>query len=417
MQADKGQKRQSQNRLSQRAHRARRTDYITTLEERIRQFENDEIHSNVRLQEVARALKADNERLKEEVTALETSIKASASSLGSPAPKGWEEERGMLLNEVRVLRDEVASLRGQLASNGAGMLGAGGVIDIRSLTGTPIGHTAGRTPTAMINGADPDSHHHRDLSCPICPNPDPDCPCQRSHLSSFSSHLHSRPHSHSNNLPSHHHIHLPDPTLPLGSAVLSPHLSTHSCGFCASNDECLCRAVQIDGDDDQDMDIKPDISILTPPTASMRLEESCGLCADGGFCACAVARGEGSPGNSVTTNTTSEGRAPWSTSVTSNSTSGVFTAGAVSASASAPAAAAAVPLRKLRLGGGSSNGVKKSIWALDSGVATASTPIAPLSKAEAQCTGDPRNCDACKNDTFGMSPMSHAQGCLLRAAQ
>jgi hypothetical protein len=149
---------------------------------------------------------------------------------------------------------------------------------------------------------------------------------------------------------------------------------------------------------DEEEDIKPDISILTPPTAGMRLEESCGLCADGGFCACAVARG--SPSASTTTNSTSEGKAPWTaTGSVSAAASGIYAPPGVNA----PVTAAAVPLRRLKNAGGISGGAKKSLWALDSGIATASTPIASLSKAEAQCTGDPKNCDACRNDTFGES--------------
>ena len=300
----------------------------------------------------------------------------------------------MLLNEIRTLRHEVASLRSRVGVSPGGMMGvnANGVIDMRSLTGT--GTPMGRTPTAMINGSDPDAR--RDLSCPICPNPDPDCPCQQTHLGLSTHSLpHCHPHPHPHSLTS-HRAHLPDPSIPLGSAVLSPQMeSVHSCGFCSTSDECLCRAVQVD----EDEDVKPDISILTPPTASIRLEESCGLCADGGFCACAVARG--SP--SVSTTTTSEGRAPWSTSATS----GVFAA-TVSSTAPPATSGGAVPLRKLGKAGQGVNGVKKSVWTLDSGIATAATPIAPLTKAEAQCTGDPRNCDACKNDTFGKSPLELA---------
>lgn len=92
-------KRQSQNRLSQRAHRARRTDYIQTLEERLRQYEADEIHSNVRLQEVARALKADNERLKAEVNELKNKCMEYNGEKDI-----WEMERRTLKEAVRDMR-------------------------------------------------------------------------------------------------------------------------------------------------------------------------------------------------------------------------------------------------------------------------------------------------------------------------
>lgn len=96
----------------------------------------------------------------------------------------------------------------------------------------------------------------------------------------------------------------------------------------------------------------------------MSLDDGCGLCADGGFCACAVALN--SPNKQ--------------------------------AMAYMPDTAAAVPLRK-RSTGAVPN--RKPVWALESGVVPVGETL--VQGKEAVCSGDPRNCDACRNDTFGMS--------------
>jgi hypothetical protein len=66
-----------------------------------------------------------------------------------------------------------------------------------------------------------------------------------------------------------------------------------------------------------------------------------------------------------------------------------------------PRASAAVPL-SLRLkpkSSGIDSGPRKTFWKLDNVIA----------KGEAVCSGDPSNCDACKDDTFGKS-CSNSQG-------
>lgn len=64
-----------------------------------------------------------------------------------------------------------------------------------------------------------------------------------------------------------------------------------------------------------------------------------------------------------------------------------------------PRVSAAIPL-SLRLKNKSSGidtGPKKTFWRLDN----------VIKKGEAVCSGDPSNCDACKDDTFGMCLKSH----------
>jgi len=209
------QSRQSQNRQAQRAHRARRTDYVQTLEERLKQYEADEIHSNVRLQEVSRALKGDNERLKKELAALKA---------GTEERSRWDDENQSLDETVDKLRSEVNDLRAQM-----GMTRVAVEARRRSLTrpaSFPVSPPVQRRPT---------------LDCPICPDPDPDCPCQqperrRASLDSLS----------------------------LAAQTVSQ--QSNSCGLCQLADECLCRVVQVQ------------------PT--VHEDAGCGLCTTSTFCAC-----------------------------------------------------------------------------------------------------------------------------------
>lgn len=274
----------------------------------------------------------------------------------------------MLLAEIRMLKEDIKRLK----TAGLGVLKVkdrGGSMSVTPHPASPI------APGPVINGI----RHIAD--CPICPDPDPDCPCQKtagtalaatlSHnhahdhaispsSSHFLQHAHAQPHQHQ-----HQHQrqgHMPDLSIPLGSAVgLDSPPTTITCGFCQSTDECLCRMIE-------EEDVKP--IIITPPTETMRLlDDGCGLCADGGFCACAVARN--SPGGLVTSISPIVSTSP----------------------------RAAMPLKKLK-----SNGTaRKSIWTLDSGVVPASGAGATAARAEAVCSGDPRNCDACRNDSFGMA--------------
>lgn len=375
-------KRQSQNRMSQRAHRARRTDYIQTLEERIRQYEADEIHSNVRLQEVARALKADNDKLKGEVSALTSALAAA------------RQEREAWMAERRSLNENVSRLRAQLESANAAAAAArrasqsnkSGVIDERleyelaALTRSPAGtptmsplavtprHAATATPPMSAAVSHPHSQPHSQrrpsapstssapnaLACPICPDPDPDCPCQR-------------PASPAAVLPAARG----DMTLLASTSV--PMFVSPKCGLCELAPEaCICQT--------EEEDIKPVIprSRSRSPTP---LDDSpdCGLCTNSGFCACrAGAAASSSAGSDTSLPFPPPKPQP--------------------APQAAQVAAPAVPLR-LR----ARPAAKQSVWKLDN------VP-AGTSRAEAVCTGDPSNCDACRNDSFGREFCGHLFG-------
>ncbi|GFZ45101.1 hypothetical protein JCM24511_02827 [Saitozyma sp. JCM 24511] len=399
-------KRQSQNRLSQRAHRARRTDYITTLEERIRQYEADEIHSNVRLQEVARALKADNERLKKEVVTLKLQLAdRSAEQSIEDDRHAFEEEMSRLREEVQLLRKQVGH---HAPSNHSGSHSHGRdrhwqpqprpepQLSTHQHSGTPT------TVNPRILTPEPSlPRENRTLvACPICPDPDPDCPCQQAQSGAPPS-----PGS---------TVQLPPIRAAAQTTMVSP---PSTCGLCQSTEECLCRAVdeaeaaagalgEVEG-----IDTKP---ILPPSHLDDRspVDDSCGLCTGGEFCACkAVASNDPS--------------SPTVAAVAS------ATAVAVAQGPSSSSSSAALPLR-LRVRGT----LKTSIWALDNPTATpppaptpnasASVPVnsrptlvrnASASRSEAVCSGDPSNCDACRNDSFGQEFCSHLFGNPLQPCE
>ncbi|WVQ73242.1 hypothetical protein IAR50_002808 [Cryptococcus sp. DSM 104548] len=336
-------KRQSQNRLSQRAHRARRTDYIQTLEERLRQYEADEIHSNVRLQEVARALKADNERLKAEVNELHSKYMEASSER-----EVWEMERRTLKEALRDMRTEVESVRA-----GRGMETIVRMdIDQHTIDRLVPGPTLSRRQSSANQLASGSSHDHRGLQdCPICPNPDPDCACQQPHH-------HQHQQNQNQNYPPEH--------LTLVPSASDDHAA--ACGFCHSSDECLCRAVE--------EDVKPDIS--SPSLDFQTGDDGCGLCTGGDFCACKEAAAAAASTNFFI----GSSKSPKDTSAAT----GVFKASTT---------AAAMPLR---LRGKASGAAKASVWSLN--------PV-PASPREAVCTGDPSNCDACRDDSFGREFCQH----------
>lgn len=262
-------------------------------------------------------------------------------------PKAWEEERRVLITEIKTLREEVRRYQGEGGSGGY------------TITPTQPSSASPEYLPSNQRGEIGGIRHIAD--CPICPNPDPDCPCQKT-TGAITSRSYN-PHQ-SNQINTYN----PNPNILLGSTA-----ERVTCGFCQSTEECLCR--MIDDDEGEEEDVKP--IILTPPIGSLGLEEGgCGLCADGGFCACAVARI--SP-RLVQSSLQQE----------------------------SAAAAAAVPLRKLRSGDRGQG--KKSIWALEGGVVPAGSGsgLKPTQRVgEAVCSGDPSNCDACRNDTFGKSPLS-----------
>ncbi|BEI88460.1 uncharacterized protein CcaverHIS019_0111780 [Cutaneotrichosporon cavernicola] len=360
-------KRQSQNRMSQRAHRARRTDYIQTLEERLRQYEANEIHSNVRLQEVARALKADNDKLRSEVSALGSAIAAARKER-----EGWSAERRALNDTMRALRTQLNAARRSSSTGPSPRLDDRLEFELAALARSPA-LTPALSPLAATprHAATPPfvsrpvTQQPDSLMCPICPDPDPDCPCQR-------------PPSPVTTLPAPEPIPLQtldsqlartqrgtDLTLLQATTTL---VASANCGMCdMSSLDCVCNEPEIE-------DIKPVIprSPSPPPDTLAIMDMDCGLCTSSSFCACRA-------GLALVNDTVA------------------------SAPATVPAplvqiAAPAVPLR-LR----ARAAAKQSVWKLDN------VP-AGQSRAEAVCTGDPSNCDACRNDRFGQEFCGHLFG-------
>ena len=350
--ADTSQKRQSQNRQSQRAHRARRTDYVSTLEERLRAYEADEIHSNVRLQEVARALKADNERLKREIG----EVKA--------------ENEGLREEGARLRRDMSATLGGKRSQ----VVSAEHKPEIIGPSSRPSRRSVKpMSPPVQRSKAD----RKAIIDCPICPDPDPDCPCQQG--SSASKFRSASPSATSL------------ATLSLAAKAIEEHeptLSSHRlvtqdgrCGVCQSEEDCLCRildapalaapiedhrAQHVDGADGVRAKIEMKVT-----------QDECGLCTSSTFCACKITS---SP----------EQRIASSFGIASGST--------------------ALPLRRTR----PQASLKKRVWDLDGGIenriedpspSTRDTILDPHS-ATASCSGDPSNCEACRNDAFGKSHLA-----------
>ncbi|KAL1413069.1 hypothetical protein Q8F55_000818 [Vanrija albida] len=338
-------KRQSQNRLSQRAHRARRTDYIQTLEDRLRQYEADEIHSNVRLQEVARALKADNDKMKSELTQLRSALAAARADR-----EKWLAERKALNDSLRTMRTQVDAMRSasnisspaahldeRLEYELAALARSPVLTPMLRAAGTPRRGSAARTPRE----AGPSS-----LACPICPDPDPDCPCQQSDDARMESTLAGPP-------------------------------SSPRCGLCdLAPEACLCNAVE--------EDIKPVIPRSRESSPGPDDSPDCGLCTATDFCACragAAAAASSGPASGISA---APPPPPPKTKPLPTLSAGV--------------AAPAIPLR-LR----TRPAKRQSVWSLEN------VPSG-TSRKEAVCTGDPSNCDACKNDSFGREFCGHLFG-------
>jgi hypothetical protein len=179
----------------------------------------------------------------------------------------------------------------------------------------------------------------------------------------------------------------------LGSARIEPTLGVGSyglglarCGLCdLSPDACLC------GQRAEELDIKPDIP--SSPVA-MGATDDCGLCTSESFCACRAAAEANSntfsASFSLSLNIPSSPPAPpqalpSATSAVSLRKKSLTAVGPTSATVAAPAVALKLRRRPA---------AKQSVWALDN------VP-AGESRAEAVCTGDPKNCDACRDDSFG----------------
>ena len=220
---------------------------MQTLEDRLRQYEADEIHSNVRLQEVARALKADNEKLRNEVAALKLAVQE-----GSP----WAREKADLKYLLADLQNELNStrvVRGILQNELHNLRVVRGM---PALVVEPTQHVLlqqqaipplGPPPFAPLSPAPRGPLK----DCPICPDPDPDCPCQEQQQPGTTTDTQTQIGSTSLS------------TLTLAAQTVAQH--GESCGLCHSEDDCLCRVVE---------------------NKSSDVNVGCGLCTTSSVCAC-----------------------------------------------------------------------------------------------------------------------------------
>lgn len=264
----------------------------------------------MRLQEVARALKTDNERMKNELLLVKGKINELAAER-----EGWEMERKGMEDMCASLMSEVERLRSQAGDSAGGGL---------KLEPTRTAISSRPNPTHLVHSSDTVSSNvvverrtGPTVACPICPDPDPDCPCQQ-------------------------------PAQQAPPPPAAPHQS--DCGLCQTPAECLCRVVK---------------ETQSPPKPIMTTKGKCDVCSSLTICLCE----DDTPPPPLPP-----------------------------AAATMPRTAAAVslPLRsrlKAAPAPGSAASQSKPLWRLDNVV----------KKGEAVCTGDPENCDACKNDSFGKS--------------
>lgn len=280
----------------------------------------------------------DNERMKNELMCVNSKINEILMER-----EGWEMEKKGMEDMCANLMVEVERLRTHVGDS------TGGGLKLESNHEPSASITTSNDGARRMNSSTRNTHthtHHAStplpakksgpiMACPICPNPDPDCPCQQP----------------AQRLQEQEQIRITETPLSDALPLSVPHQS--DCGFCKTPAECLCRIVN---------------ETSTPPKPILPLvsKGKCDVCSSLTVCLCE----DDTPPPSLPT--------------------------------TLPRASAAVPLSlrsRNRLSrdagnGAGEGGIKKPLWRLDNVV----------KKGEAVCTGDPENCDACKNDSFGMSP-------------
>lgn len=199
------------------------------------------------------------------------------------------------------------------------------------------------------------------LECPICPDPDPDCPCQQGRTQPTSIATAQAAQAQAS-------VSIRSEAAQAASILVTQPQPHHSdCGLCSTTAECLCRAVTENasppGPGNSTKRITPSVSA---PVSGIDVRPSndskakCDVCSALTVCLCEEDDTEMGP---------------------------------------VPAVPVAVPLRLRKKA--ASSGVKLNLWKLDSGIVGKSVSSISTKQKEAECTGDPANCDACRNDTFG----------------
>lgn len=286
----------------------------------------------------------------------------------STQQQSWETERQGLESLIASLTNEVDAVN-RVGGSTSLAISTSSRATARSRRSTKSGSPVERSLPTLVPGA---SAQRETLDCPICPNPDPDCPCQQK----------------STQAP----ITMPRPTGSLAALTLAVKAmaeiepvptpgGSSSCGLCLSTDECLCRVVE-------EQDVKPTVFPTPSPELLDDDGDGCGLCTSASFCACKAAQNTFSQYDSPPVVARSKLPTPPNTYYPSPPSTVV----------------AAVPLRLRRPTGQRTSAAP--LWRLEPVAEGVAGPTSSFTatREDAVCSGDPSNCAACKDDRFGESP-------------
>ena len=384
----------SGSRDAQRAFRERKSEYITSLETRINAFERGEIQRNVALQSAARSLKEENTRLKVDLTGMGRVVGGLKGEVGRlegvvrglrGEVEGWEKrarEAEMRVRELQLERSLAGSGASSPGVDSMRMDGDGDADDV--LTSGIMTNQRQTQPTISlgINKTTSTSSHLSPSAGLTSMNPP---------------HPNQHQHSHS------------DPDLISDSDSISRQVAMDmACGFCEGIESvCVCRIVR-----------EGERVAAAAAAANHQQQQQQQQQIDGDQ---SIPNG-GHSGIYPGTMTTSSSMMMMVNPVTKQLTPtyhAEITAAVRSTSIldNLPPVEAAVPLRRrVRTGSsevkGTGMGGRKAppIFAVSpavsmgvAGVMDAAALAAPgiLYIPPAECSGDPRNCPACKDDEFG----------------
>ncbi|KAL7409479.1 hypothetical protein BDY24DRAFT_403220 [Mrakia frigida] len=251
----------AQNREAQRAFRERKQDYVAELEQRCRDYEQQEVQKNISLQTISLALKAenqalksDNDRLKALVAQLggDPTVTPGSSGSGSSTRGGGAGAGGRKRKKVKVeeLEDGSGSFAGDNGSRGGSASRSGSVVG----EGSSTGEVGGRGKSSPSSAYQQQEQARRPSSSSATPtssnfpttNYYPPSTTVLAGPSTSISPPTASPHDHSSHSQAHPHPH-PRPPTPSASTSNPSSFSyassfVPSCGFCTTNDTpCICR--------------------------------------------------------------------------------------------------------------------------------------------------------------------------------
>ncbi|KAF8198948.1 hypothetical protein BJ912DRAFT_683864 [Pholiota molesta] len=203
--------RRIQNRAAQRAFRERKQSQLSELQARIQSYEQGEIERNIALQNIAKRLKEENEKLREENITLQAELSAlRKENVQNP-------NQNFLYPHKKRWRDESPST---ISAQPPQKKKSRTNIDHSQLSTLPATHLP--SPSSMVST--PDSNEGTDAQCPSPYDAQPDL----SH-SSFDTSF--------NQLTS---------DAKADGTVLRPFPSL-GCGFCDGGDICICHEISVQG--------------------------------------------------------------------------------------------------------------------------------------------------------------------------